>query len=164
MASSIVAKEGFTGLYAGLSAALLRQATYTTARLGLFQTFHDELVKRNDGKALPLVQKAGAGLAAGGLGAIVGSPADLSLIRMQADGTLPPDRRRNYGNVGNALVSIVEEEGAGGLFVGAKATAVRAMAVRAESLSGSLPAGEAAVAAVPRVAALASWLGLTWLD
>ena len=32
-----------------------------------------------------------AGLAAGGLGALIGSPADLSLIRMQADGTLPPD-------------------------------------------------------------------------
>jgi solute carrier family 25 oxoglutarate transporter 11 len=38
----------------------------------------------NKGAAIPLVQKAGAGLAAGGLGAIFGSPADLSLIRMQA--------------------------------------------------------------------------------
>jgi hypothetical protein len=33
---------------------------------------------------LPLWQKALCGLTAGGLGALVGSPADLSLIRMQA--------------------------------------------------------------------------------
>ena len=47
-------------------------------------------------QAIPLYQKAGAGLAAGGLGALVGSPADLSLIRMQSDATLPPEKRRNY--------------------------------------------------------------------
>jgi len=35
----------------------------------------------------------------GGLGAIFGSPADLSLIRMQADGTLPAAERRNYTGV-----------------------------------------------------------------
>ena len=45
---------------------------------------------------IPLIQKAGAGLAAGGLGALVGSPADLSLIRMQSDATLPAERRRHY--------------------------------------------------------------------
>lgn len=71
------------GLYRGLGAGLLRQATYTTARLGIHQIFTTELKKANDGKALPLWQKAGAGLAAGGLGALVGSPADLSLVRMQ---------------------------------------------------------------------------------
>ena len=47
-------------------------------------------------QAIPLYQKAGAGLTAGGLGALVGSPADLSLIRMQSDATLPVERRRNY--------------------------------------------------------------------
>ena len=36
------------------------------------------------------------GLAAGGLGALVGSPADLTLIRMQADTNLPVEQRRNY--------------------------------------------------------------------
>lgn len=32
----VVRREGFFGLYRGLSAGLLRQATYTTARLGFF--------------------------------------------------------------------------------------------------------------------------------
>ena len=76
-------ESGVGGLYRGLGAGLLRQATYTTARLGIHQIFTTELKKANDGKALPLWQKAGAGLAAGGLGALVGSPADLSLVRMQ---------------------------------------------------------------------------------
>lgn len=59
------------------------QATYTTARMGLFAQFNTTLTKMNDGKNLPLWQKALAGLAAGGLGALVGTPADLTLIRMQ---------------------------------------------------------------------------------
>merc|ERR1719331_2091483 len=84
VAGNIVKNEGFVALYSGLSAAIMRQATYTTARLGLFSSFNEKLIAKNDGKPLPLWQKAGAGLAAGGLGAIVGSPADLSLIRMQA--------------------------------------------------------------------------------
>ena len=41
--SSVVKNEGITTLYTGLSAGLLRQATYTTTRLGiytwLFETF-----------------------------------------------------------------------------------------------------------------------------
>ncbi len=59
------------------------QATYTTARMGLFAQFNTSLKKMNNGENLPLWQKAGAGLAAGGLGALVGTPADLTLIRMQ---------------------------------------------------------------------------------
>ena len=52
---------------------------------------------------LPLWQKAAAGLAAGGLGSLVGSPADLTLIRMQADSTLPLEQRRNYKGVVDAM-------------------------------------------------------------
>lgn len=75
---------GFGSLYNGLSAGLLRQATYTTARLGIFQVINAEAIKMNEGKPLPLYQKALCGLTAGGLGALVGTPADLTLIRMQA--------------------------------------------------------------------------------
>lgn len=50
MASAIVKQDGFGALYRGLSAGLLRQATYTTARLGIFQGLSDYLKERNDGK------------------------------------------------------------------------------------------------------------------
>lgn len=50
VARDIIAKDGAGGLYKGLSAGLLRQATYTTARLGIFQIFSDMLKQQNQGK------------------------------------------------------------------------------------------------------------------
>lgn len=142
VASNIIKNEGFGTLYTGISAGLLRQATYTTARLGIHAKIVDFLKEQNKGAPLPLVQKAGAGLAAGGLGAIFGSPADLSLIRMQADGTLPAAERRNYTGVAHALTDIVKKDGVGGLFVGASTTAVRAMALNMGMLASNDQAKE----------------------
>ena len=66
--------------------------------------------KRNDGK-FPTHWKILSSLVAGGIGAVIGNPMDLSLVRFQADSTLPPDQRRNYKNVFDALSRIVKEEG-----------------------------------------------------
>jgi solute carrier family 25 (mitochondrial oxoglutarate transporter), member 11 len=118
------------------------QATYTTARLGIHAKIVDFLKEQNKGAPLPLAQKAGAGLAAGGLGAIFGSPADLSLIRMQADGTLPAAERRNYTGVVHALSDILKKDGPAGLFVGASTTAVRAMALNMGMLASNDQAKE----------------------
>merc|ERR1712050_542225 len=68
-------------------------------------------------------------LSAGGLAAIIGNPAELSLIRMQADTMLPAAERRNYTGVVHALSTTVKEEGIMGLFKGAGPTAARAMAL-----------------------------------
>ena len=54
-------------LYTGLSAGLLRQAVYTTARLGLFDTFMGKL---SQGGQVGFKERAIAGLSAGGLGAL----------------------------------------------------------------------------------------------
>lgn len=43
MAQDIIAKDGFGSLYKGLNAGLLRQATYTTARLGIFQVITEKV-------------------------------------------------------------------------------------------------------------------------
>lgn len=147
VASKLIKEEGFGSLYKGLSAGLLRQATYTTARLGIYQYISDALVIRNEGKPVPLLEKAAAGLTAGGLAAIVGSPADLSLIRMQSDSTLPAASRRNYKHVGDAMTRIVKEEGFGGLFTGAAPTVVRAMALNMGMLASNDQAKEMLVAA-----------------
>ena len=50
VAKDIIAKEGFGGMYRGLSAGLLRQATYTTARLGIFNNISTYLKEANHGK------------------------------------------------------------------------------------------------------------------
>ncbi|XP_019173936.1 PREDICTED: mitochondrial dicarboxylate/tricarboxylate transporter DTC-like [Ipomoea nil] len=126
---NMLKNEGFGAFYKGLSAGLLRQATYTTARLGSFRILTNKAIEANDGKPLPLYQKALCGLTAGAIGACVGSPADLSLIRMQADATLPAAQRRNYTNAFNALSRIVADEGVLALWKGAGPTVVRAMAL-----------------------------------
>ncbi|KAI0522565.1 hypothetical protein KFK09_004945 [Dendrobium nobile] len=99
-----------------------------------FVLFHltvltNKATEANEGKPLPLLQKAGIGLAAGAIGACVGSPADLALIRMQADATLPPAQRRNYKNAFHALFRISADEGVLALWKGAGPTIVRAMAL-----------------------------------
>ena len=50
VAKNIIAEEGVGSLYKGLSAGLLRQATYTTARLGIFNYLSDYLKKVNEGR------------------------------------------------------------------------------------------------------------------
>jgi solute carrier family 25 oxoglutarate transporter 11 len=54
---------------------------------------------------------------------------DLALVRMQGDGLLPEAQRRNYRNVGHALVSVVRDDGPKGLLAGVGPTISRAMAV-----------------------------------
>lgn len=107
--SGVIKNEGISTLYNGLSAGLLRQATYTTTRLGiytwLFETFSSE------GNPPGFFMKAALGMSAGGCGAFVGTPAEVALIRMTSDGTLPVDQRRNYSSVFNALARISREEG-----------------------------------------------------
>ena len=70
----------------------------------------------------------GCSLTAGAFGAFAGNPADLVLVRMQADSLLPPEQRRNYKHVGDALKRIVAEEGITSLWKGAVPTIARACA------------------------------------
>ncbi|CAK1555542.1 unnamed protein product [Leptosia nina] len=129
----IMQKEGVFGFYSGLSAALFRQATYTTGRLGCFNAVFD-YYQSNIGTP-NFAAKIGLGSFAGGVGAIVGNPAEVALIRMTADGRLPPEQRRNYRHVIDALARICREEGAGTLMRGVTATVTRAMVVNGAQLS-----------------------------
>ncbi|KAK0742538.1 mitochondrial carrier domain-containing protein [Apiosordaria backusii] len=127
----ILASGKALDLYTGLSAGLLRQAVYTTARLGFFDTFMGTLSARAKakGKQVGFSERATAGLSAGGLAAMLGNPADLALIRMQSDGLKPVAERKNYRSVIDALTSIAKSEGVPALWAGAAPTVVRAMAL-----------------------------------
>jgi len=135
VAANMLKNEGLGGMYKGIDSALTRQVVYTGSRLGLFDYFSG-MAKGPDGKVPPL-KSAGCALAAGGIAAVIGNPADLALIRMQADGMLPVAERRGYNNVFVAFSSIVKNEGVGGLFAGAGPTATRAMALNLGMLSGN---------------------------
>ncbi|KAL9049263.1 MAG: hypothetical protein Q9162_007317 [Coniocarpon cinnabarinum] len=131
VAREVIASGKFLDLYTGLSAGLLRQVTYTTARLGFFDTFMAGLktTAEKNGTTIGFRERAGAGLTAGGLAAMVGNPADLALIRMQSDGLKPAASRANYSSVFDALTRIARSEGITSLWAGCAPTVIRAMAL-----------------------------------
>uniref|UniRef100_A0A1B0AZ08 Mitochondrial 2-oxoglutarate/malate carrier protein n=1 Tax=Glossina palpalis gambiensis TaxID=67801 RepID=A0A1B0AZ08_9MUSC len=126
---NVLKEEGLLKFYRGIGAGLLRQATYTTTRMGVYQTIND-MYKDRTGLAIPSTAASIImGLTAGASGAFVGTPAEVALIRMMVDGKLPASERRNYRNVIDALVRIHQEEGIKGLWTGCLPTVGRAMVV-----------------------------------
>lgn len=122
------AENGVRSFYAGLSAALMRQAVYGCNRLALHRIFSDKLQERNGGAPITFSQKVASSLTAGGIAATLGNPFDVSLIRMQADSVKPIEERRNYKHVFDAVSRIIREEGVGRLWRGCGPTIIRAMA------------------------------------
>ncbi|CAI2722644.1 unnamed protein product [Schistosoma spindalis] len=131
---SVIKNEGFFAIYSGLSAGLLRQATYSTARLGIYTNLFEQYTKRK--KESPnFFTKISIAVTAGICGAFIGTPAEICLIRMTSDGRLPPAERLNYSNVFNALTRIAREEGVLTLWRGAVPTMGRAAVVNGAQLA-----------------------------
>ena len=130
----VIKNEGPRTLYTGITASLLRQATYTTTRLGTY-TYLFEKFSNKDGSPPSFLMKAGLGMCAGACGAFVGTPAEIALIRMTSDGYLPAAERRNYKNAFDAILRIFKQEGLFCLWRGALPTIGRAMVVNAAQLS-----------------------------
>lgn len=126
VAKEIAAEGGAGAFYKGIDSALLRQAVYGTARLGIYFNLSESAKKSNNGGNLSTFQKAGCAMTAGALGSFIGNPCDLALVRMQADSTLPAAERRNYKHVGDAFTRIVQDEGATSLWKGSVPTMLRA--------------------------------------
>lgn len=119
--------KGVRQFYKGLDSALIRQVTYTTTRMGVYKNLFTNYQKKNG--EVPFAMKSLFGLTAGFMGSLVGNPADLILIRLQSDATLPEAQRRNYRNFNDAFGRIIREEGVATLWKGATPTVIRAMAL-----------------------------------
>ncbi|CAD1469027.1 unnamed protein product, partial [Heterotrigona itama] len=132
--TSIYKDEGILKFYSGLSAGLVRQATYTTVRLGIYNQLQEHWKQNYVGKPNFGVLSLMAATA-GAIGAFVGTPAEVALVRMTADGRLPPEQRRNYKNVFNAFTRISREEGVTTLWRGSVATMGRAVVVNVSQLA-----------------------------
>jgi len=128
MGASILKEQGAKGLFKGLSASLLRQGVYSGTRFGAYDVIKD-MLGAEPGKPIPLYLKVPSAMLAGAIGAVVGNPADLSMVRMQADAKSPPELRRNYKNVFDALLRVSREEGVLALWTGVQATVNRAVIV-----------------------------------
>lgn len=128
IAKSLYQEKGIRIFYKGLDSSWLRQAVYTSTRLGVFYNLKDYMIKIK--KRQPtMIENTCLSLFSGAVGALVGNPTDLALIRLQSDSSLPPAERNNYKNVFDALFRILKEEGVLTLWRGSFPTIARAMAM-----------------------------------
>ncbi|KAH6808118.1 dicarboxylate carrier 2 [Perilla frutescens var. hirtella] len=130
----IIQQDGAAALFSGVSATVLRQTLYSTTRMGLYDILKKKWTDPNTNN-MPLTRKIVAGLIAGGVGAAVGNPADVAMVRMQADGRLPVAQRRNYKSVVDAISQMSKSEGVTSLWRGSSMTVNRAMLVTASQLA-----------------------------
>lgn len=119
------------GLYAGISAAYLRQWMYGSFRIGVYSNLLEKAQLKNmaqgrDKHDVPFVRKLLMGCTSGAIGSFVGTPSEIALVRMSNDAKLPLDQRRNYSNAIDCIGRIAKEEGALNLWRGAAPTVARA--------------------------------------
>lgn len=81
-----------------LTGGILRQILYATTRLGVYNSLYAVQRERKNakGKHMNIFDRLTVGTVAGAVGAFVGNPGEVVLIRMSSDGRLPPEQRRNY--------------------------------------------------------------------
>lgn len=111
----------------------MRQFVYCGARLGIYKWAEDN-IKEKEGRNMRFWEKMGWSLFSGAFGSLVATPTDVALIRFQADNSLPPEKRRNYKNVLDALLKMYREEGVRGMWTGATPTMFRAMSINSSQL------------------------------
>lgn len=132
-ATTIYSRAGLAdGLYAGVSAAYLRQWMYGSFRIGIYaylleQTRFQNVKQGKDRNDIPFSRKLAMGCCSGGIGSLIGTPSDLALVRLSADSKLPPAERRNYSNAIDCLIRISKEEGVRNLWRGAMPTVLRSI-------------------------------------
>ncbi|XP_071817589.1 mitochondrial substrate carrier family protein ucpB-like [Apostichopus japonicus] len=127
---SIARDEGMKGLFKGLTPALIREATYSSIRVGSYEPIK-RLLGATDPANTPFYKKIMAGATAGAIGSIVVVPTDLIRVRFQAEGKLEIGQHARYQGFWQALTDIAKTEGLRGLYRGTSPTVQRAMIVTA---------------------------------
>ena len=140
----VAAEEGVTAFWKGIPAAWMREASYTSLRLGLYSPIKTAMGVDNDS---PFIMKFLAGSSAGALGSLVGNPFDVLKTRMMtAEGKEPPSFTQ-------AASGLYNQQGMGGFYRGLEANIMRAMVLNGTKMacydqikgaitsSGAVPAG-----------------------
>jgi solute carrier family 25 oxoglutarate transporter 11 len=110
-----------------LTAGVLRQVFYATARFGLFETFRDILHERRG--RTDFASRVAVGAVTGGMAAYISCPMEVAVVRMSNDSSLPVEERRNYKSVFDTASRIVKEEGVTAFWRGSSPFVTRAMFV-----------------------------------
>ncbi|KAK0725273.1 mitochondrial carrier domain-containing protein [Lasiosphaeris hirsuta] len=126
-------RDGIPSLWSGLSASILRQSTYSTARFGLYN-FLSRQLQSSASRPSNTATIACAGVA-GGLAGMVGNPAEVVLVRMCADGAKPAAERFLYPNALVAFYRIWREEGVRVFGRGLSANIVRSVLMNVSQIA-----------------------------
>lgn len=126
----IVREEGTGALWKGATPALMRQVSYTSICMVLYEPLRDiNGANKGPRSDVPFVNKFLAGGLAGAIGISFANPVDVIKVRMQADktGTL-------YRGVGDAFTTIYQREGLRGFLRGMPPNIQRGFIVNAAEL------------------------------
>ncbi|KAJ9592304.1 hypothetical protein L9F63_001200 [Diploptera punctata] len=122
---NVIKNDGILALNYGLSAAVLRQLTYSTVRFAFYEAVKEKIAP--PGVSVPFYQKVTIAAVGGTIGGFIGTPADVINVRMQNDIKLPHDKRRNYRHAFDGLRRVYKEEGFRKLFSGASTAVSRSV-------------------------------------
>lgn len=118
---------GIPSLWSGLSASILRQSTYSTARFGLYNVVARKARDYTGQDKLSTAWTITCAGVAGGLAGLVGNPTEIVLVRMCADGAKPPAERFAYSNGLAGLYRVGKEEGLSAFSRGISANVMRSV-------------------------------------
>ncbi len=114
---TIAKEEGVRSFWKGISAAWLREASYTSLRLGLYTPIKQVMGVNNQSNFL---MKFTAGSLAGAIGSLVGNPFDVVKTRMMTF------EGKNAATFSSTIKNIYAVENVGGLYKGLQANLMRA--------------------------------------
>eukprot|EP01080_Neovahlkampfia_damariscottae_P005495 gene5495-9312_t len=124
-------QEGIGVLFGrGLTASLIREMSYSSVRIGMYDTIKAILPKTKSGDS-SLINKILAGATTGAIGSSFVNPCDLIKVRQQA---VFPGEKMPYKNFFTAVRDIVKQDGFRGLYQGVGPTIVRAAVVTASQM------------------------------
>ncbi|KAL2194956.1 mitochondrial carrier domain-containing protein [Corynascus similis CBS 632.67] len=128
-------RDGILSLWSGLSASILRQSTYSTARFGLYSILSRHLQQRSGTSKLSTASTIACAGVAGGLAGMVGNPTEVILVRMCADAAKPAPERFGYSDAVTGLVRIGKEEGIRVFGRGLSANVVRSVLMNVSQIA-----------------------------
>jgi len=124
-------EEGAASLYRGLAPSLLREASYSSLRLGLYEPIRDAIVRASssDGSSSSsLVVKLAAGATSGVIGSAIANPADLLKVRLQAA------RASDGATLWGEARAVLRDHGPVGLWQGVRPSMARAAMLTASQV------------------------------
>lgn len=130
--SHMVKSEGVLSLWSGVTAACLREATYSTIRMGGYEPMKKFYTNQIGLPSTSFSNKLLAGITSGAIGAFISSPTDLMKIRMQA---ARPTGRPPYKTSFHGFVNVYQQGGMKGLWRGVYPNTIRAAVLTSSQIA-----------------------------